>query len=220
MHVEELVVEVDNGRNVVVVQVAVHRDAHVGKWPMRLRAAREDSLLEPPTVVLKWTAGGDPGWPRGEVGLVYWRLGQQVGTGDGRGGDDEGKEEGREGQGNTREGWGKWLGASVGWARGGQEGRAGGRLGCPSRRISSPNLRPKWMRVDAFEHRCLFRSFRWTECSVRADTFGCAVVVCVGPLEMPLGMRQQRAAWIFFFQILPLRETNLYLTPRQNYFHI
>jgi hypothetical protein len=43
-------------------------------------------------------------------GLVFWWLGQQVGTGGGRGGAGEGKEEGREGQGNTGEEWGKWLG--------------------------------------------------------------------------------------------------------------
>jgi hypothetical protein len=40
--------------------------------------------------------------------LFFSRLGQQVGTGGGRGGAGEGKEEGREGQGNTGEGWGKW----------------------------------------------------------------------------------------------------------------
>jgi hypothetical protein len=67
MRVEELVVEVDNSRNVAVVRATIHWGSHVGKWPNRLDAVREDSSLEPPTVVLKWTAGGDLGWPRGEV---------------------------------------------------------------------------------------------------------------------------------------------------------
>jgi hypothetical protein len=77
MRVEELVVEVDNGHNVIVVRAVVHRDAHVDKWPNRLRAARKDSSLEPPSMVLKWTASGDPGWPRGEVegGLVFFAVG-------------------------------------------------------------------------------------------------------------------------------------------------
>jgi hypothetical protein len=39
VRVEELIVEVDNGRNVVVVRAAVLRRAHVGKWPNRLCAA-------------------------------------------------------------------------------------------------------------------------------------------------------------------------------------
>jgi hypothetical protein len=47
MRIEELVVEVDNGGN-VVVRAAVHRGAHVGKWPNRLRSTREDSSLKPP----------------------------------------------------------------------------------------------------------------------------------------------------------------------------
>jgi hypothetical protein len=61
-----------------------------------------------PTVVLKWTAGDDPRWTRGEVkrGAFFGRLGQQLGTGGGRGSAGEGKGGGRERQGNTGEGWG------------------------------------------------------------------------------------------------------------------
>jgi hypothetical protein len=63
-------------------------------------------------------AGGGLGWHRGAVGFLFWRLGQQVDTGDE-------KEEEREQQGNTEEGRGKWLGACVGWAWGGQGGAPG-----------------------------------------------------------------------------------------------
>jgi hypothetical protein len=48
MRVEELVVETDNGSNVVVIRAVVHCGAHVGKWPNELRVAREDSSLKPP----------------------------------------------------------------------------------------------------------------------------------------------------------------------------
>jgi hypothetical protein len=40
VRVEELVVEVDNGRNVILVRAVVPRGAHVGKWPNRLLAGR------------------------------------------------------------------------------------------------------------------------------------------------------------------------------------
>jgi hypothetical protein len=68
-------------------------------------------------------AGGGLGWRRGAVegGASFWRSGQQADTSDGRGGADNGKEEERA-QGNTGEGRGKQLGASVGWAQGGQGG--------------------------------------------------------------------------------------------------
>jgi hypothetical protein len=67
-----------------------------------------------------------------------------------------------------------------------KEGGVRGRTGCPGRRILGPNLRPEWVRTDAFGQLCLFGSPRWAVCSVRADAFGCGVVICVGPLEMPL----------------------------------
>jgi hypothetical protein len=103
MRVAELVVEVDNGGNVVVVRAAVHRGAHVGTGCARPgRTARSSH----PTVVLKWTATGGPEWPQGEVGRgAYLRLGQQVGTGGGRGSAGEGNGGGRERQGNIGEGW-------------------------------------------------------------------------------------------------------------------
>jgi hypothetical protein len=46
--------------------------------------------------------------------------------------------------------------AFVGWDRGGQERRGGGRAGCPNRRISGPNLRPKWVRAHAIRLCYLF----------------------------------------------------------------
>jgi hypothetical protein len=48
VRVEELVVEVDNGHNVVLVRDVVPPGAHVGKWPNRLRAGSEDSSLKAP----------------------------------------------------------------------------------------------------------------------------------------------------------------------------
>jgi hypothetical protein len=57
-----------------------------------------------------------------------------------------------------------------------KEGHAEGRAGCPGRRISDPNLRLKWVRADAFGQLFLFRSSRWTVCSVPADAFGHGVV--------------------------------------------
>jgi hypothetical protein len=53
---------------------------------------------------------------RWKEGLLFWRLGQQVDTSDGRGGADNGKKEERERQVYIGERWGKWLGASVGSA--------------------------------------------------------------------------------------------------------
>jgi hypothetical protein len=124
VHVEELVVEVDNGRKVVVVQAAVPRSAHVGKWPNKLHAAWEDSSLNPPCGGRQRVPTGGLGWRQGAVegGASFWRLGQQADIDGGRGGAGDGKEEERAQQGNKGEGRWKWLGASVGWARGGQGG--------------------------------------------------------------------------------------------------
>jgi hypothetical protein len=69
---------------------------------------------------------------------------------------------------------------------GGQEGCAGGHTRCLGRRISGPNLRSKWMRADTFRQRCLFGSSHWADYFVRADAFGSAVSVWVGPPKMPL----------------------------------
>jgi hypothetical protein len=66
-----------------------------------------------------------------------------------------------------------------------KEGRVRGRAGCPGRRILGPNLRPEWVRADAFGQLCLFGSPRWAVCSVRTDAFGRGVIVCVGPLKIP-----------------------------------
>jgi hypothetical protein len=65
VRVEELVVEVDNGRNVVVVQAVVPRGAHVGKWLNRLRVAWECSCLNPPCCGRQRAGGGGLGWPSG-----------------------------------------------------------------------------------------------------------------------------------------------------------
>jgi hypothetical protein len=64
--VEELIVEVDNGRNVVVL-VVVPRGAHVGKWPNRFRAAWEGSSLNPPCCGHQRVGGGGLGRRRGAV---------------------------------------------------------------------------------------------------------------------------------------------------------
>jgi hypothetical protein len=56
--------------------------------------------------------------------------------------------------------------ASAGWARGGQEGRGGGRTRCLGRRILGPNLRPKWVRADKIGPCCLFGSGRWEAISL------------------------------------------------------
>jgi hypothetical protein len=60
------------------------------------------------------------------------------------------------------------------------DGRVRGRPGCLRRRISRPNLRPEWVRVDAFEQLCLFGSPRWTMYSIRADALERGVVVRFG----------------------------------------
>jgi hypothetical protein len=62
---------------------------------------------------------------------------------------------------------------------------ARGRARCPGRHISGPNLRPEWVRADAFGHLYLFGSSHWAVCSVRTNAFRRGVVVCVGPMEMP-----------------------------------
>jgi hypothetical protein len=109
VRVEELIVEVANGCNVVVVRAAVPRRAHVGKWPNRLRAAWEDSSLNPPCCGRQRVAGGGLGRRRGAVegGAFFGGGGRQADNGGGRGGADYGKEEDRAQQGNTGEGRGK-----------------------------------------------------------------------------------------------------------------
>jgi hypothetical protein len=83
----------------------------------RLRAAWEDISLNPPCGGLQRVASGGLGWRQGAVegGVSFWRSGQQADTSDGHGGAGNRKEEERA-QGNTGEGRGKQLGASVGWA--------------------------------------------------------------------------------------------------------
>jgi hypothetical protein len=79
--------------------------------------------------------------------------------------------------------------ASDGWAWGGQGGRTGGQACYPGRRISDPNLRPKWVRMDKLGPRCLLgraAGLRFPHFPVRVDTFRSGVVVWVGPLKMPL----------------------------------
>jgi hypothetical protein len=122
---------------------------------------------------------------RWKEGLLFCGRGRQADTGGGRAGAGDRKEEERAQQGNTGEGRWKWLGASVGWARADKEGRVRGRAGCPVRRILGRNLRPEWVRADAFGQLCLFGSPRWAVCSVRTDAFGRGVIVCVGPLKIP-----------------------------------
>jgi hypothetical protein len=67
VRVEELIIEVDNGRNVVLVRVAVPRGAHIGKWLNRLHAGREDSFLKAPYNGRRRAAGGGLGWCRGAM---------------------------------------------------------------------------------------------------------------------------------------------------------
>jgi hypothetical protein len=186
VHVEEHVVEVHNGRNVVVVRAAVPRGAHVGKWPNRLRAAWEDKSLNPPCCGHQRVAGGGLGWRQGAVegGASFWRSERQVDTGGGRRRRQRWKGGGARAAGQPRGGEGQMV-WSLCRPRADKELRARGRAGCPDRHISCPNLRPEWMRTDAFGQLCLFGSPCWAMCSVRADAFGCGVVVCVGPLEMP-----------------------------------
>jgi hypothetical protein len=45
MRVEELVIEVGNGGNVIIIRAVVHRCAPVGKWPNKLRTGRDDRSL-------------------------------------------------------------------------------------------------------------------------------------------------------------------------------
>jgi hypothetical protein len=96
------------------------------------------------------------------------------------------KGRGASNRGKLGEGVGECLGASSTWARDGQERRVVGRACCPGRRILGPNLRPKWVRADAFGQLCLFGLSRWANSFVRTDVFRHAVSVWVGPLEMPL----------------------------------
>jgi hypothetical protein len=96
-------------------------------------------------------------------------------------------------QGNIGKERGKWLGASVGWARGRQGGaRESTRgLSVPMHFGPKSETGSEWVRADAFGQLCLFGSPRWAVCSVRPDAFGCGVVVCVAPLKMPLGHLQR-----------------------------
>jgi hypothetical protein len=77
--------------------------------------------------------------------------------------------------------------ASVGWARGGQEGR-GGRTHVLS---GSTHFGPKSeAKMDAHGQArtvCLGRAagLQFPHFSVHADTFGHGVVIWIGPLEMP-----------------------------------
>jgi hypothetical protein len=75
--VEELIVEVDNGRNVIIVRAVVLRRAHVGKWPNRLRAAWEDNSLNPPYCGRQRVADGGQGRRRGalEEGASFRAVG-------------------------------------------------------------------------------------------------------------------------------------------------
>jgi hypothetical protein len=77
VRLEELIVEVDNDRNVVIVRADVPRGAHIGKWPNRLRASMEDNSLKPPYGGRQRVAGGGLGWRRGAVegGPSFWAVG-------------------------------------------------------------------------------------------------------------------------------------------------
>jgi hypothetical protein len=112
---------------------------------------------------------------RWKEGLLFGGRGRQADASDGRGGASDGNT-GEEGENGFEP-----LSAGPGADKGGGVVCARGHAGCPSRRISDPNLRPKWVRTDAFGQLCLFGSPRWAVCSVRANAFGRDVVVCVSP---------------------------------------
>jgi hypothetical protein len=95
------------------------------------------------------------------------------------------KGERREQQGKLGEVMGECLGAPSSWAQNGQGRHIIGRARCLGQHIPGPNLRPKWVRANAFGQRCLFASSCWADSFVRADAFGRALSVWVGPLEMP-----------------------------------
>jgi hypothetical protein len=127
---------------------------------------------------------------RWKEGLLFGGRGRQADAGDGHGGAGDGKEEERMQQGNTWEDGGNGL-EPLSAGPMAEKGGARGRAGCSGRHILGPNLRSEWMRANAFGQLCLFGSPRWAVCSVCADAFGCGVVVCVGPVEMPYGHLQQ-----------------------------
>jgi hypothetical protein len=163
VRVEELVVEVDDGRNVVVVRAAVPQGTHVGKWPNRLRAAWEDNVLSQPYGGRQRVANGGLGWCRcvAEGGIQFWWLGQQVDAGVGVAA--PATERRRRASSRATEGRGgeNSLEPLSAGPRADKEGRAEGDAGCPGRRILDPNLWPKWVRADKIGPGRLFGSGHW-----------------------------------------------------------
>jgi hypothetical protein len=160
VRVEALIVEVGNGRNVVVVRAAVPRCAHVEKWSNRLRAAWEDNSLNPPCCGRLRVAGGGLGQRRGAVdrGASFWRSGKANGR---RRCAWRCRRWKKRRSARSRETQGR--GGEMVWSLCRLGPGARGRASCPGRHISGPNLRPEWVRADVFER---------------------GMVVCVGGLEM------------------------------------
>jgi hypothetical protein len=108
--------------NVVIVRAAVLRCAHVGKWLNRLRAAWEGSSLNPPCCGRRRVAGGGLGRRQGVVegGASFWWSGAASGRQRWAWQRRRWKGGRARAAGKHKGGGGKWLGASVGWALGGQ----------------------------------------------------------------------------------------------------
>jgi hypothetical protein len=141
-----------------------------------LRAALEDSSLNPPCCGRQRVAGSGLGWRRvwWKEGFLFGGRGRPTDTGGGRGGAGDRKEEERAQQENTGKGRGNGLEPLSAGPGADKEGRARGRAGCPGRRILGPNMRPEWVRADAFRQLC---PSHWAVCSVRADAFERGMVV-------------------------------------------
>jgi hypothetical protein len=96
-------------------------------------------------MVVKWTVG-DGGTAGSESSRTRGRLAvgeQQMGTGDGLGGDGEREGQRRAAGQNWERGEGMPLAATSTWDRVRQEGRTVGHAGDPSQHILGLNLRPK-----------------------------------------------------------------------------